>query len=839
MSRIEQGRMPGHLPWAEVIEPLEPYIDLLRLVSTLKTSKSVLQDGLDSIPDQTLQQLLPGAVQNKPKIVFSLTPLDEVQQTQYLDGAVATCPYTSSISWLLRQCCKRWGIVSLAIRLDLQAALVEAKQDTVISVLFISAGARITLDLLLNHPHPQAPAQWFQAYQILGLSLDLPPLARTLCSYSSNGFNGMQLPLNMQAAAALQPQYLQQLSLQELLQYAKLTISIVPEEETCYALVGRLLSNFTTISPEQLLEVMVQAAQTGKYLYCLRGLLQTSLAQEVPGEGYAELLQAMSLTTARATTPGNVQAFKRLIEVVIRRATWSGGLVRMLACNFQRVCAATAAPTWPQDICMRCLLFKVAADGGAEQDDDLFPQPGWEADGPLVPHEFRVPLYIAALQSGRHHPSAPECARSLLQAGVGLTSSEAILSAVSLQLELKVPSYHIKRLLVLSAAAITPDTLLQVLQLTIAFGDKGAFSEVVKDIRPALGTLSLGQLTGLLVSGVGVIGSDASLLKYIITEFPVARKVPVDLAQQLISRCLQAGLSRPFEIALFLSALPAATVREVLQGLWPVVLAVDMKMQQQLLVHLVPIECSLQGSSCCMQACEQKLEEERKVYEHQQQQQQQQEDQQGEEHQIDQQQEQWQGTSGQRGQQDDHQQHQRGRKQCNVCTVLQEAGSSLPMEEVYTLLVTSALSRSSNIHVSGFRSLPVINQREEHQAVRLLNLVLQRRSGPDPSRAPKLQQLLEVLGPRHWAVAAVHKLMMAAVAAGGGSRGWEEVQQLLQLPEGVIGVEGWEAWEGELSEGQLQLLVERAGGVGVGECVAVLMELLTPGQDKEGLKEAV
>ena len=123
--------------------------------------------------------------------------------------------------------------------------------------------------------------------------------------------------------------------------------------------------------------------------------------------------------------------------------------------------------------------------------------------------------------------------------------------------------------------------------------------------------------------------------------------------------------------------------------------------------------------------------------------------------------------------------------------------------------------------------------------MRLLHLVLQCRSGPDPSRASKLQHLLEVLGPRHWAVAAVHKLMMAAVAAGGGSRGWEELQQLLQLPEGLIGVAGWEAWEGELSEGQLQLLVERAGGAGVGECVAVLMGLLTPGENKEGLKGAV
>ena len=816
--------MHGQLPWAGVLQILGTPFDLLGLVSTLKTSKGLLEDCWDSIPGQTLQQLLLDAVHNKPKTVHSLAPLDGLQQTQYLHDAVASCPYNSSISWLLRQCCKRWGIVSLATRLDLQAALREAKQDTILSVLFISAGARITLDSLFNHARPQAPAQWFQAYQVLGLSLDLPPLARTLCSYSSYGFYGMQLPLNKQSAAALQPEYLQQLSSQELLQYAKLTISIVPEEETCYALVGRMLSNFTMISPEQLLEIMVQAAQAGRYLYCLRGLLQTPLAQEVPGEGYAELLQAMSLTTARATTARDEPALRDLIEVVIRRATWSGGLVDAFDRNYRGECTGMGPShrhAAQHHICMRCLFFRVAAHGG--------PGP------PLVPSELRMQLYTAALHSGRRHPHGPECALGLLR-GV-LTSSEALVSLVSMHIELNSESRHIRKLLDFSAAAVTPETLVQLLQLAIASGHREALSEVLMKICSVWGALSVEQIAGLLVSGREVVASDTAILTHIFRGVPLARKVPVDAAQQLISRCLKAGFSDPKKISqlsLFLSTLPVATVREALQGLWPVVLGVDRKVQQQLLVHLVPIECSLQCNSCCVEPSKHKLEEGREVHEQQQQ------DQKREEHQKDQQQEQRQGTSGQRGQQDDHQQHQRVRKQCNVCTVLQEAGSSLPVEEVCTLLVTSALSWSSNNHVSGFRSVPAINQLGEQQAVRLLNLVLQRRSGPDPSRAPKLQQLLEVLGPRHWAVAAVHKLMMAAVAAGGGSRGWEEVQQLLQLPEGVIGVGGWEAWEGEFNKIQLQLLVERAGGVGAGECVAVLMELLTPaGEDKEGLKGAV
>ena len=674
--------MHGQLPWAGVIPLLGPQFNLLGFVSTLKTSKSVLQECWDSIPDQQLQQLLQDAVHNKPKTVTSLTPLDHVQQTQFLHAAVASCPSSSSISWLLQQCCKRWGIVSVATRLDLQAALIEAKQDTILSVLFISAGARISLDLLLNHAHPQAPAQWFQAYQVLGLSLDLPPLARTLCSYSSNSFNGMQIP-NMQSAAGLQPQYLQQLSLQELLQYAKLTLSIVSEEETCYALVGRLLSNFTTISPEQLLEIMVQAARAGKYMYCLASLLQTPLAQAVPGEGYAELLQAMSLTRAHATTPGDKRALRDVMTVVIRRVTWSGGLVHALACKFHGTCTGTALPAFAGDICMRCLLFVVVAYGDA-----------------LVPSELRVQFYTAALHSGHHHPSAPGLVLGLLRGGVGLTSSKAVVSAMSAQLELKVPPFHIRALLDFSATAITPETLLQLLQLAIASDPTGAaLSAIVTAIPSAWGLLSLGQLSseqlrGLEVSGHRIGGSEAKILAHIFREVPLARRVPVVVAQQLISRCLKAEFSDSIDtgnLSLFLSALPVATVREALQGLWPVVLGVDRKVQQQLLVHLVPIECSLVRSSCCVEPSKHKLEERGELHNTQQQQQQEQQrsehQQEKEQRQEDQQerQQEGQGVSRQQGQQSDQQQQQHlVTQQCNVCTVLQETGNlRLPFHACY------------------------------------------------------------------------------------------------------------------------------------------------------------
>ena len=87
---------------------------------------------------------------------------------------------------------------------------------------------------------------------------------------------------------------------------------------------------------------------------------------------------------------------------------------------------------------------------------------------------------------------------------------------------------------------------------------------------------------------------------------------------------------------------------------------------------------------------------------------------------------------------------------------------------MFTLLIAAAQSPSSKVHIAGLQSLPGIKQLDNEQVMRVLNLCLQRKSGADAARAPKLKQLLEILGPRQWAVAAVHKLMMAAVTAGRG-----------------------------------------------------------------------
>jgi hypothetical protein len=116
--------------------------------------------------------------------------------------------------------------------------------------------------------------------------------------------------------------------------------------------------------------------------------------------------------------------------------------------------------------------------------------------------------------------------------------------------------------------------------------------------------------------------------------------------------------------------------------------------------------------------------------------------------------------------------------QCMTCSWLVICATSTSHSnnreglDTLELLTAAAQSSTSTCHVLGLSFLPGIATLADPQAVQLLYLCLQglssscskggtggSTSGVTRRVTGKLQQLLEVLGPRHWAVAAVHKLI--------------------------------------------------------------------------------
>ena len=185
---------------ADVFQLCCPRLSLHDIVSLCQSSKQVKAACLDQ-PDQQLQQWLQQAIKSHPCRLslpdqhHSKLPIDTQIQLNLLRPYGRT---TRSICWLIRQCCRSWGLLPLASRLQLQKALLAAQDDPVLSALLISAGARVTEPLLISaawEGNP-GPLVWVRLQQFLGVSLGLPEVIFDFCplaKFPSRGERDLQL----------------------------------------------------------------------------------------------------------------------------------------------------------------------------------------------------------------------------------------------------------------------------------------------------------------------------------------------------------------------------------------------------------------------------------------------------------------------------------------------------------------------------------------------------------------------------------------------------------------------------------------------------------------------
>ena len=152
----------------EVAQLCCPFLELQDICSLCQASKQLMTECLDVHQDQLNQWLLK-AVKAAPKAKL-INRRQQISQNHLQLAKVAP------ISWFLKQCSKASGLIPLSTRLSLQGALLAAEGDLTLSVLLISAGARITQPFLLSAAQQrptEGPVVWVKAYAYLGLTCSL------------------------------------------------------------------------------------------------------------------------------------------------------------------------------------------------------------------------------------------------------------------------------------------------------------------------------------------------------------------------------------------------------------------------------------------------------------------------------------------------------------------------------------------------------------------------------------------------------------------------------------------------------------------------------------------
>ena len=717
--------------------------DLRSMLALCLSSKTSMEACFSHMTDQQLQQLLRKAVMEHPYVIPG---------PQSLGWPLRQAASRQAISWLLCQCCARWGIVTLPTRLDLQSALAETKDDAELCAMLISAGARFHVDHLTRAAHTYAPASWLAIYKSLKLaSPTLPPLAAAVCAWEH-----MEADTAIAAQQLLPAEQLQALAPQEALALAKLTLSIISHDSRSVKLLEPQLTAWQCPADE-LQQLLVVAAWQGKCGFCLQHLLGLPAAGALPRQCYEDLL--LVTFHVHSSSPHRMPSSSRVVEASLR-SVWRNLEVAASAQLVQRLEQVyTRWHLWRDGDPFDCGVCRFA-----------------RLCGPVA-------VEASAVELVRQVYDGPKLEQFLRRQSPALLTEAAV-----------------ARLLVLAMEGGLVEAMKSVIQSAAAMKSMGAAT-----------------MQQVLEQDPGLMRQDLGIWECLLGFAPAARKaMGLEVAKQLIEKhlfgqvlrrsgCI-AGNSR--DSCGILAGIPAALREQAIQALLPTVVIADNPLNIGAVPFLLRMDC--ENSHAALSEPQQQQQKERQPQQHEQGPGRQQEQQEQSVHTMQQQQ-----------------------QQCTVCSLLSHAAAcpkTADELDVFTLLIAAAQSPSSKVHIAGLQTLPGIKQLDDEQVTRVLNLCLQRKSGADAARDPKLEQLLDLLGPRQWAVAAVHKLMMAAVAAGRGRGGWAELQILLQvqgLPEG-----GLEGWEGELSGDQVKLLVGRARGVGVGECVGVLLGLLQL-QDEE------
>ena len=159
------------LPPSEVVQRCTPLLNLPTLYALSRTSRQLRDHALAAISqhEQLATQWLHEAI--------------EASNWGSYASRLSQATRLHNIKWLIHQCCKLWGIITVAVRLDLQGALLLAKGHRTLVNTLIEAGARITQRFILTATQQQSstPAAWIAAYKRQGLSTGLCPLLEAVC----------------------------------------------------------------------------------------------------------------------------------------------------------------------------------------------------------------------------------------------------------------------------------------------------------------------------------------------------------------------------------------------------------------------------------------------------------------------------------------------------------------------------------------------------------------------------------------------------------------------------------------------------------------------------------
>jgi hypothetical protein len=156
----------GISPFYEATPLFSHQLDLESLVNLCQASKQLRDQCLD-LSDQQLQLIVKQALRQK-QVKMAVSDED------FSPDLDSCC---TSLAWLLGALSKRWGIMQLAARLDLQQALLAAGQDSLACYILISAGARVTPEFFQYYT-----GAWDRAYLRLGLYGKMPYTPDTFCS---------------------------------------------------------------------------------------------------------------------------------------------------------------------------------------------------------------------------------------------------------------------------------------------------------------------------------------------------------------------------------------------------------------------------------------------------------------------------------------------------------------------------------------------------------------------------------------------------------------------------------------------------------------------------------
>ena len=246
----------------QMLPLLAPNLDLEALLSLCQANKQLKEQCL-GLPDQLLQTIVQQALKLEPKMFF-----DSCQDP----GAECLGSYCSSLAWLLGALSKRWGIMQLAARLDLQQALLAAEEDSAACYVLICAGARVTRALIRSSGSNMGPKAWANAYDQLSLSWNLPPLLHQLLM-------GSQELLTSTELEAVDSQLLFDLvstSLKIRDDIVAHLLYVRPQQEAWL--------------PEQVLELALLAAEQCSLWSLCRILSALPAAQQIGAQGYTQLL---------------------------------------------------------------------------------------------------------------------------------------------------------------------------------------------------------------------------------------------------------------------------------------------------------------------------------------------------------------------------------------------------------------------------------------------------------------------------------------------------------------------------------------------------------------------